>query len=215
MDLIKTLDDERLGHVDIFHISREGVRMAINRIELYRDSLRAVIVERDAALEEETECVRHIAQIAAERDAALEERDSWKRDSESLRKEIQRWYDKLQASDAERDAALSQQLAARDALIEIVNNCGCADDTDFCMNCVRANEAIAALSSSSPCVHVAEVSQYKAELEAVYKALNTKIVNDDRIKQLEEAVEWACENAPAGENAYVAGIRRRAGKEGG
>jgi hypothetical protein len=35
-----------------------------------------------------------------------------------------------------------------------------------------------------------------------------------RIRELEEAVEWACENAPAGENAYVAGIRRRAGRKG-
>ena len=33
------------------------------------------------------------------------------------------------------------------------------------------------------------------------------------VERLREAVEWACENAPAGENAYVGAIRRKA-KEG-
>lgn len=184
MDLIKTLDDERLGDTAIYN-DEYGLKQLLLQRGVLVASLRAAIKERDAALEEEKECVRHIAQIAAERDAAL-----------------------------------SQQLAARDALIEIVNNCGCADDTDFCMNCVCANEAIAALSSSSPCPHEAEVSKYKAELEAVYKALDTKIVNDERIKQLEEAVEWVLGIIEGEDEFYVywseiaTELRRRAGKEG-
>jgi hypothetical protein len=57
---------------------------------------------------------------------------------------------------AELAEARGQLCRAREAFIEIVNNCGCADDADFCMNCVRANEAIAALSSTSPCPHETE-----------------------------------------------------------
>jgi len=70
----------------------------------------------------------------------------------------------------------------------------------------------------------AELKRLREEYEAIYtdrnlfiECVHEKAVEIDRLreenKRLREAVEWACENAPAGENVYVSAIRRRA-KEG-
>src|SRR4030042_6221366 len=96
--------------------------------------------------------------------AALEERDSWKRDSEALRKEIQRWYDKLQASDSDLDAALSREAGLQRQLCtarEIIEKARSVEEDEY------VAEGGEALSLSSSCPHEAEVSKYKAELEAV------------------------------------------------
>lgn len=89
----------------------------------------------------------------------------------------------LKTTLAEKEAQLCR---AREAFIEIVNNCGCAEDADFCMNCNRANDAIAALSSTSPCRH-ALIAEQVADTEGLHEFILAFTKNP----------RWAYEEFPA------------------
>src|SRR4030042_5290473 len=128
--------------------------------------------------------------------AALEERDSWKRDSESLRKEIQRWYDKLQASDSDLDAALSREAGLQRQLCRLRESVYSTKsfDTDtpgygpcWCDTFYEAQEKgpiaeckilNAALSSPSrSCPHEAEVARMTDYADRIHATTGIEITN--------------------------------------
>jgi len=155
MELIKTLDDARLS------ATLEGIEYDYHA--LLRDSLRAALEERDVFKANVDTLVESCDNVMKQRNDLIVETAAQKAVINGLHELVDRYID-------DRDAALDQLCRAREAFIEIVNNCGCADDADFCMNCVRANDAISALSSSAPCPHEAEAKRLEETLVNLMKS---------------------------------------------
>ena len=214
MDLITKLDDERL----------EG-NYYIDKSEYWKvmtDSLRA-------ALEREKEMyadLRNMNKVNADigdkyesmSDAALSRAE--KADAEVL-------YWGKRADEAERQLCRAREAIGKFTKAFII---AVGDKSPFSQQALKTLE----VDMSSPCPHEAENKQLK-DREGLAKEMyeSERLRNeywpdwetnplkhewlriaDAALRWMEEAVEWACENAPAGENAYVAGIRRRREREG-
>lgn len=198
---------------------RDQLTNARNGEDTARAQLRALADERDRLLSE----LKAFKQIAADEIVAIKRLRQrlveLKSEPESLRREIQRWYDKLEASDNERDAALKRV----DYLEAKLSECESAD-AEHVTQLQEAQAQKAALRKRVKELE-AELSRWRAAGEhlggrlglpdgpdAVAEALRQYVAAEDALGdrhdhetyQLSEAVRDEVEDATDAREALIA-----------